>query len=155
MPNFSTGLKRAIAGNGVDEASFLTLMENCVVGIYEASAMPANADAAETGTLLGYLTKDGLAFTPGQPEGGLNFEVNSSGILVRPSADEWSCVPIAGGTVKYLRMYDNARVLGASTTARRVDFSAGVTTGDARFVNLLLVEGAKIYARDISFNLFA
>lgn len=155
MPNFSTGLKKAIAGNGVDEASFLTLMENAVIGLYDGLVMPASADAAETGNLLGYVTLGGLAFTPGQPDGGLNFEVNASGRLVRPTDDEWSCVPILGGTVKYLRLYDNARILGASTTAKRIDFSAGITTGDARFVNLLLVAGSKIYARDISFDLFA
>ena len=155
MPNFSTGLKRAIAGNGVDEASFLTLMANFVIGIYDATAMPASADAAETGTLLGYVTLGGLAFTPGQPDAGLNFELNASGILVRPDAAEWACVPIAGGTAKYIRLYDNSRILGASTAARRIDMSAGITAGDARFVNLLLTAGSKIYARNVQLNLFA
>lgn len=153
MANFSTGFKKAANGFGAD-VSIKTTMANFVMAIYGGSSMPSSADAAEVGDLLGLVTKSGLAFVPGSAANGLNFEVSSGGILVRPEADEWACVPILSGQARYVRIYDNDMITGASTTAVRFDISAGVTTGEAVFLNLSLVAGQRIYVRDVAIDLF-
>ena len=153
MANFSTGFKKAANGFGAD-VSIKTTMADFVMAIYGGSSMPASADAAEVGDLLGLVTKSGLAFVPGNSANGLNFEVSSAGLLVRPEDDEWACVPILSGQARYVRVYDNNMVTGASTTAVRFDISAGVTTGEAVFLNLSLVAGQRIYVRDVAIDLF-
>lgn len=153
MANFSTGFKKAANGFSGD-ASIKTILENGVMAIYGGVSMPATADAAEVGTLLGLVTTDGLAFVPGEAANGINFDVSDTGLLVRPDSDEWACVPILGGQARYVRIYDNAMVTGVSTSAVRFDLSAGVTTGEAIFLNLTLVAGQKIYVRTVSIDLF-
>lgn len=153
MANFSTGFKKAANGFGAD-VSIKTTMADFVMAIYGGSVMPANADAAEVGDLLGLVTKNGLAFVPGNQANGLNFDVSSAGLLIRPPADEWACVPILGGQARYVRVYDNAMVTGVSTTAVRFDLAAGVTTGEAVFLNLTLVAGHRLYVRDVAIDLF-
>lgn len=155
MAKFSTGIKRAILGNGTDEASVKKLLEHCVIAFYEASAMPVNADAAETGTLLGLLTLESAAFVAGVKQNGLNFDVSAAGLFVIPADTEWSFIPLKDGTVKYARLYDNAYVTGASTTSRRIDLSCGITTGDCRFLTLSLYEAKKVFCRDVSIDLLA
>lgn len=153
MANFSTGFKKAANGFGAD-VSIKTTMADFVMAIYGGTSMPASADAAEVGDLLGLVTLNGLAFVAGNSANGLNFEVSSTGILVRPEADEWACVPVLSGQARYVRVYDNAMVTGASTSAVRFDLSAGVTTGEAVFLSLALTAGQRIYVRDVSIDLF-
>lgn len=153
MANFSTGFKKSANGFSSD-VSIKTLLANGVMAIYGGVSMPASGDAAEVGDLLGLVTKSGLAFTPGEEANGINFDVSTAGLLIRPSDDEWACVPILGGQARYVRIYDNAMVTGASTSAVRFDLAAGVTTGEAIFLNLALVAGQRIYVRDVSIDLF-
>lgn len=153
MANFSTGFKKMASGFGAD-VSIKTLMANSVMAIYGGVAMPASGDAAEVGDLLGLVTKNGLAFTPGNSANGLNFDVSGAGLLIRPESDEWACVPILGGQARYVRVYNNAMVTGVSTSAVRFDLAAGVTTGEAIFLNIVLVAGQRIYVRDVSIDLF-
>jgi len=153
MANFSTGFKVAACGLG-SNVSIKTLLQNGVMALYGGASMPANGDAAEAGALLGLVTKNGLDFAPGSPSNGITFEVLESGLLSRPPADEWACVPILSGQVRYVRVYDNNMVTGASTSAKRFDLAAGVMTGEALFVSLMLTAGSRIYVRDVSIDLF-
>ena len=66
----STGLADALAGGGAGDGSLKDILANAVAAVYSGS-QPVNADAAETGTLLGYITKDGGSFTPGSATNGL------------------------------------------------------------------------------------
>ena len=155
MANFSTGMKRAILGNGVDEASVKTLLDNCVMAFYAASANPVDANAAETGTLIGLLTLNGAAFTAGVHANGLIFDVDADGLFVKPESSEWSFLPEADAVIKYARLYDNDYVTGASTTARRIDLTCGITVGDCRFLSLNVYENRKVYCREVAIDLLS
>lgn len=128
----STGLANALAGGGAGDGSLKDILANAVAAVYTGS-QPTSADAAETGTLLGYITVNGGAFTPGSPANGLNWDASVDGICAKPSAEEWAIIPIADGTAGYIRIYDNSRTTGLSTTAKRFDMSCGVGTGDAQW----------------------
>lgn len=123
--------------------SFTELFKDFVIALYTGT-QPTNADAAETGTLIGYVTLESGAFTPGESTNGLNVTDAVDGVCSKPSSDEWSITPIASGTIGYARFYDNSRTTGASTTAIRFDASCGVGSGDLRFSSVTAVSGVKM-----------
>lgn len=114
MERLSTGFVNGQA------AEFVETFKNGVLAIYSGT-QPASADEAETGTLLCLITKDGGAFTPGQPDNGLNFGTPSGGAVDKDAAEMWSGKALVDGTAGWFRFYDNNYVTGASTTARRFD----------------------------------
>lgn len=138
----STGLVDALAGGNAGDGSFKDLFANAVIAVYTGS-QPANADALETGTLLGYFTVDGGAFTPGVATNGLNWDAADGGVCEKPTAEEWAIIPVASGTAGWARLYDNSRTIGLSTSAVRLDMSCGVGSGDLRFSTTTLVSGVK------------
>lgn len=138
----STGLVNALAGGGTGDGSFKNIFTNAVIGCYTGT-QPTNADAAETGVLLGYITVGSGAFTPGNPTNGLNWNTASNGVLTKPNATEWSITPVAAGTIGYMRLYANNRVLGASSSAVRIDMNCGVGSGDVRWSNTGFLVGVK------------
>ena len=138
----STGLVNALAGGVAGDGSFADIFANFVIACYTGT-QPVNADAAETGVLLGYITLASGAFTPGNATNGLNFDPASGGILAKPAADEWSITPIAAGTIGYVRLYDNSMTTGASTSAKRMDMNCGVGSGDIRWSNTSFLVGVK------------
>lgn len=138
----STGLVNALAGGGAGDGSFKDIFANAVIGCYTGT-QPTNADAAETGVLLGYISVASGEFTPESPTNGLNWDAAANGVLTKPAATEWSITPIAAGTIGYMRLYDNARVLGASTAAVRMDMNCGVGSGDVRWSNTGFLVGVK------------
>ena len=149
----STGLANALAGGGAGDGSLKDILANAVIGVF-TGGQPLNGDAAEIGTLLGYLTVNGGAFTPGAATNGLNWDAAADGINAKPSAEEWAIVPIASGTAGWLRVYDNARVTGLSTTAVRFDMSCGVSSGDARWTPTnVLAEGIKNIVNSFSLKI--
>jgi len=102
--------------------SFAELFRNCVMRIY-SGPQPASADAAETGTLLVEITIGAGAFSAGSPTNGLNFDpaTVAAGILSKSASETWQGTASATGTAGWFRIYGNAYVTGASTTAVRVD----------------------------------
>ena len=127
-----------------------TVYANAVIAVY-TGVQPANSDAAESGTLLGYITVEGGAFTPGSPTNGLNWDAASGGICAKPSATEWAIIPIASGTPGYARVYANDMTTGASSTAVRFDIQCGVGIGELRSSTSTLTSGVKSTVN--SFNL--
>jgi len=125
----STGMANAIAGGNSGDGSIKDILANAVIAIYSGT-QPVNADAAESGTLLGYITKDGGSFTAGSATNGLNWDAAVDGVCAKPSAEEWAIIPVASGTAGYGRLYDNAMVTGASTTSKRIDLACGVGSGE-------------------------
>lgn len=102
-----------------------SLFQNGVLAIY-TGAQPASADDAERGTLLCLITRGGGAFTPGQPDNGLNVQFNSAdNTIVKVDSESWSGEVIANGTPGWFRFYDNNYTTGKSTTAKRFDGSVG------------------------------
>jgi len=132
----STGMVNAAAN------AIRTTYANAVGAVYTGT-QPANADAAETGTLLGYITKDGGPFVAGEATNGLNWEDAVDGVCAKPTDEEWSIIPVASGTAGYARIYANAMVTGASTSAVRFDLACGVGAGELRFSTTQLVTSVK------------
>ena len=139
----STGLVNALAGGGAGDGSLNDIFVNAVAAVF-TGLQPVNADAEEQGDLLGYITVGSGPFVPGQPTNALNWEPAVDGICSKPSATEWSITPIASGPAGWIRVYDNAMIIGASTSAVRMDMSCGISSGDARWSPTnVLAEGIK------------
>jgi len=132
MPlKFSTGCRNDMMKPGGE--SFGDMYNDCVVGLFGGGAQPADADADESGfTLLGLVTQNSGAFTPGQPDNGLSWVLDSDGKVVKNPAEIWSCVILADGLVQFARVYDNAKITGASAVARR--FDGTVAASGATFI---------------------
>jgi len=138
--SFSTGFV-----NGKNTVgSVKTLMDGGVIGIYGGASQPANADAIETGTLLGWLTKDGAVHNPGNATNGIVMGTSTDGVLSK-NGDTVSGVGLAaagaeGILATYYRWYDVNVTTGASTTAVRVDGAIGTTTSyEMRMVGSTLI----------------
>lgn len=121
----SAGDSVTITANG---KSWKDIFRNHVIRIYSGSA-PADADAAETGTLLVEITLSSGTVTPGTSTNGLNFDSISSGVLSKDS-NVHSGVGLVTGTAGYYRLYDNGRVTGISTTAKRAQGVVGTSGTD-------------------------
>lgn len=126
-------------------ASLKEILDNGVIAIFPSTvARPANADADEGGSPIVWITKDAGAFTPGNLTNGLKLVDAVGGVVAKVPGDEWSGVPIASGTASWARYYDNARIMGASTSARRVDMSCGFSSGEMRLTSTNIVIDKKI-----------
>jgi hypothetical protein len=126
----STGLREGLLGT----ADWKTLFTDGIMDIY-SGAIPANADAAETGTLLVSITKASGAFVAGAAANGLEFAAPSGGTIAK-NADVWSGVGANTGEAGYYRFYGNAYVDGISATAIRFDGTCGVSGADLNMSDL-------------------
>lgn len=138
----STGLKaqmlNAVKGAVTNTAS----LEHGILKIYSGS-QPANADAAETGTLLLQITVGGGAFVAGVATNGLDFDTTTSGTLSKAVAETWSGVGLAAGTAGWFRFCGNAADSGASsTTLPRIDGRISTSGAELNLSNLNVVIGA-------------
>lgn len=107
--------------------SYAGIFRNGVMCIFSGS-QPADADSAESGTLLCTITLASGAFTPGADANGLNFGQVSSGVLHKALNEVWSGVNAASGIAGWFRFYDNAMITGGSSSAIRID-GACATSG--------------------------
>lgn len=138
----SSGIRNGVANVG----SYISLLADCVIEIRSGS-QPASADDAATGVLLGTVTLDGGAFTPGTSTNGLNFELSSTtaGQIQKPTAAVWRMTGLANGTAGHFRVKANAVDAGdSSTTAIRLDGSIGTSGADLIFSSLSVAGGAPI-----------
>jgi hypothetical protein len=134
----STGLRTAIMGTG---GGLSTVLANGVMEIYTGS-QPASADAAVTGTLLGTVTLNSGAFTPGVATNGLTWADAVNGVASK-STSVWSFNGIAAGTAGWFRLKGNAPDAGAlSTTLPRIDGSIATSGGDISMSNITVAVGA-------------
>lgn len=109
-----------------------TQLTNGVIKLY-TGAQPASPDSPATGTLIGTVTLAAGAFTPGTATNGLNFATPVLNVMGKESAEEWKFIAVADGTIGYGRFVGNATDSnGTSTALPRLDFSVGITSGDAR-----------------------
>lgn len=117
-----------------------------VINFY-SGAQPASPDAAATGTLIGTATLNGGAWSAGTSTNGLNFGtvVDTGGgaaSIDKASAETWKFVCATAGTIGYGRFIGNPVDSGAlSTTLPRIDFSVGITSGDAQMSKVTYAVG--------------
>lgn len=127
----STGMRNAMVGTG---GGFATVFANGIIEIY-SGPQPLTADSATTGTLLGTVTTNGGAFTPGTATNGLGWAAAASG-TVNKAASVWSFAGVANGTAGWFRLKGNALDNnGASTTLPRMDGSIANSGGDLNLSN--------------------
>lgn len=132
----STALRTNLAGT----TGFATTFANGVIEIYSGS-QPTTADAAVTGTLLGTVTLNSGAFTPGTATNGLTFAAAAGGAVSKSGV--WSFNGVASGTAGWFRLKANAVDAGAlSTTHPRLDGSIAVSGADMNLSNIAITIGA-------------
>ena len=152
MPErFSTGHANMIC-NAVK-----TAYTNGVIGIFGGASQPADANSAETGTLLCLITLGSGAFTAGQAANGINFNSPANGVMSKASGETWSgnglAAAGAGTVATYFRHYANDYVTGASTTAVRYDGAISTAeTAELRMSNTTIVGGAPVTINSFTYT---
>lgn len=132
----STRLRDNLAGT----TGFASTFANGVIEIY-SGAQPATADAAVTGTLLGTVTLNSGAFTPGVATNGLTFAAASGGAVSKSGV--WSFNGVAAGTAGWFRLKGNAVDAGGiSTVLPRLDGSIAVSGADMNLSNIVIAVSA-------------
>ena len=132
----STGLRTSLAGTTGFGATFA----NGVIDVYSGS-QPNSADAAVTGTLLGTVTLNSGAFTPGAATNGLTFAAAAAGTVAKSGV--WSFNGVAAGTAGWFRFRGNAADAGALSTALpRLDGSIATSGADLNLSNISIAVGA-------------
>lgn len=133
----STGFRNTLLNN----QGFSEIFSAGVIAVY-SGAQPASADDAPTGTLLGYITKDGAAFVPGSPTNGLNWGAAAGGVIGK-NTDNWRLTGAAAGTAGWFRLMGNAADNGlASTTLPRIDGAVATSGGDINLTSLSIGIGS-------------
>lgn len=148
MLKLSTGLRNAMAGS----TGFAGAFANGIIEIYSGT-QPATADAAATGTLLGVVTTNGGAFTPGTATNGLAFATPAAG-GVSKSTGLWQFTGIAAGTAGWFRLKGNA--LDDNTTSTvlpRMDGSIANSGGDMQLSNTTIAIGSPNTVDVFQFNI--
>ena len=134
---FSTALRNATIGT----VGMAGALSTGVIEIY-TGAQPATANDPVTGTLLGTVTLNGAAFTPGSATNGLTFAAAADG-AVSKSATNWQFSGLANGSAGWFRFKGNAvDAGGSSTTAVRLDGSIATSGGDMTIGNINVTTGA-------------
>ncbi|MFM2253813.1 MAG: hypothetical protein RJB68_2150 [Pseudomonadota bacterium] len=133
-------LSTKLRDNLVGTTGFASTFANGVIEIYTGS-QPASADAAVTGTLLGTVTLNSGAFTPGTATNGLTFAVASGGAVSKSGV--WSFNGVANGTAGWFRLKGNAVDAGAlSTVLPRLDGSIAVSGANMNLSNIVIAVSA-------------
>lgn len=122
---------------------FSTGLRNRILDLYAADyaggaiavytgVQPTTPDDPPTGTFLGYISKDGATWTPGDPTNGLTFQPAADGIITKNASEVWRITAVAAGRAGWARFVPNSPADDGSlsTTLYRQDMSIGVTTGN-------------------------
>lgn len=149
MIKLSTGLRNALAG----VQGYIQCFDKGCIEIY-TGPQPLTADAAPSGTLLGIVSVDGLAWDDTLGTNGLTWLAAAGGAAAK-STDQWKFTGLADGTAGWFRLKafkgaaspltgnGNSSDVGAlSTTHRRMDGSIAVSGADLNLSNISIVTGA-------------
>lgn len=132
----STALRNNLAGT----TGFAATFANGIIEIRTGS-QPGTADAAATGTLLGTVTLNSGAFTPGSPTNGLTFAAAADGAVSKSGV--WSFNGVAAGTAGWFRLKANALDNDTlSTTLPRLDGSIATSGADMNLSNITIAVAA-------------
>jgi hypothetical protein len=128
ISKFSSGFANTLLKAGGKSAA--DILANGVIRGFGGS-LPANADAAESGSHLIEYTLSSASFTPGNATNGLEFDVATLNVLAKKAGETWSGVGTAaagtGTIMTHAIFYSNARVTGASTSSERWLFDVGTS----------------------------
>lgn len=127
----STGLKNGLLVTG----SLKSLLDLGKLRIF-SGPVPADADAAETGTLLCVISNAGTAT-------GLTFESTAAaGAVAKKTGETWSGTNVASGTASHYRFVANGDTGAASATDKRIQGTVGLVGADLNLSSLTLTSGA-------------
>jgi len=127
---FSTGLRAGM----MNASGAYAQLNGGILRIF-GGAVPADADAAETGTLLAEYTDNGGG-------GGLNFTSPTTPTMVKAPAQVWKENSVnATGNATYFRFVAAGDTAAASTTEARVQGSAGLAGSDLVLNAVLFTSG--------------
>lgn len=138
----STGLRNYMLVTG----SARSALANGKIRIL-SGAEPATADAAETGTLLCVIDKDGA---------GAGFTLDSvavDGIVAKVVSDVLQGTNLATGTAGYYRHVGSADTAALSTTEPRIQGRISTSGAEANLSSVALVSGVTQTADEYSINL--
>jgi hypothetical protein len=134
---FSTALRNATIGT----VGMAGALSTGVIEIY-TGAQPATANDPVSGTLLGTVTTNGAAFTPGSATNGLTFATAADGAVAK-AASNWQFTGLATGSAGWFRFKGNAVDAGSSSTTHvRLDGSIATSGGDMTIGNINVTVGA-------------
>lgn len=132
----STALRTNLAGS----TGFAATFANGIIEIRTGS-QPATADAAATGTLLGTVTLNSGAFTPGTATNGLTFAAAAAGAVSKSGV--WGFNGVAAGVAGWFRLKANALDDNSiSTTLPRLDGSIATSGADMNLSNITIAIAA-------------
>ena len=127
----STGLRNKL----MDTGSMKSIFAASFLKIY-SGAVPADADAAVTGTLL-------CTISIASGGTGVNFATSAvSGVLSKLGSETWSGVNAATGTATYYRHVAAGDDGTLSTTQARIQGSVATVGGDMNLASTALTSGA-------------
>ena len=136
-----------------------TTYANCVIGLFDGT-QPATANDSEgSANLLCLITLNGGPFEAGVATNGLNFSAPVDGVMSKPGGSVWKGTGLAAaggaGTVPtWFRVYSNAYVTGASTTAARWDGAiSSLSTAELRMTNPIIVTDVETTIASFSLTL--
>lgn len=138
----STGLRNYMLATG----PLRTALANGKIRIFTGPE-PASADAAETGTLLCVIDKDGA---------GAGFTLDSTasgGVISKVVADVLQGTNLATGVAGYYRHVGSADTGAESLTEPRIQGRVGTSGAEANLSSVNLVSGATQTADTYSVNL--
>jgi hypothetical protein len=127
-----------------------------VIAVYDG-VQPSDANDVPNGTFIGYVTKDGNAWVPGDTTDGLEFEAASGTTILKSTSQTWRLTArsdlVGTATARWFRFIVNAGDDDSlSTTNKRIDGAVGVTTGELRlqFLDFVANQTADITSFQIS-----
>jgi hypothetical protein len=126
----STGLRDKLMSTG----SLSSIMNLGFIYIY-SGAVPANADAALTGTQLCKVSNNSTAT-------GLTMDPSVGGVLPKKASEVWSGLNGATGTASYFRWVGSADTGALSTTEPRIQGLVGTVGTDMNLSSVSLTSGA-------------
>ena len=125
----STGLRNKL----LDTGSLKSIFAGGKIRILSGSA-PADADAAETGTLIVEISNGGA---------GINFDTAAAaGVLQKAPAETWSGTNVATLTATYYRHVAAGDTFALSTTQPRIQGTVGTVGADMNLSSVALVTAA-------------
>ena len=128
---FSTGLRNGILVTG----SVKSQLDGGTIKVYSATTLPADADAAETGTLLLTISLTGTG-------SGLVLDSTAAdGAFGIPSGATWKGTVATSGTANYFRWVPSGDTGASSTTAKRIQGTIGIANADMIWTVPALVSG--------------
>lgn len=126
----STGARNKL----LDTGSLKTTFNLGKIRIF-SGAVPATADAAETGTLLCVISNAGTAT-------GLTLGTAASGSIPKTPAEVWNGVNVASGTATYFRYVAAGDTAALSTTEARLQGAIATAGTDLNLSSINLTTGA-------------